>query len=183
MNFEKFTVKAQEAIANSQAIASENGHQTIEDFHLARALLDQQDGVVIPVLKKMEINIEDLNSKIDGFIKDFHKVTGQNVQVFMSPEMNNILNNSFKEAEKLKDEYVSTEHLLIALSASSGKIGQLLKQYGVSRDAIYKILKQIRGNQRITDQNPEDKYQALQRFGKDITELARKQKLDPCDRP
>ncbi len=179
MNFEKFTVKAQEAIANSQVIASENGHQTIEDFHLARALLDQQDGVVIPVIKKMEINIEDLNSKIDGFIKDFHKVTGQNVQVFMSPEMNNILNNSFKEAEKLKDEYVSTEHLLIALSASSGKIGQLLKQYGVSRDSIYKILQQIRGNQRVTDQNPEDKYQALQRFGKDITELARKQKLDP----
>jgi ATP-dependent Clp protease ATP-binding subunit ClpB len=179
MNIEKFTIKAQEALARSQAIASEYGHQTIEDFHLMSALLEQQEGVIIPVLRKLEVNINEFNNKISNIIKNFPKVSGQNVQIYMSNALNGILNNAAKEAEKLKDEFVSTEHLLISLSASSGRAGELLKQYGVTKDRIYKILVEIRGNQRVTDQNPEDKYQALKRFGKDITELAKKQKLDP----
>ncbi len=179
MNFEKFTIKAQEALARSQAIASENGHQTIEDFHLMSALLEQKEGIILPVLKKLEVDIDAFSSRISDMVDKFPKVAGQNIQIYMSGSLNGILNDASNEAQKLKDEYVSTEHILIALSASAGKVGELLKQYGVTRDRIYKILVEIRGNQKITDQNPEDKYQALERFGKDITELARKQKLDP----
>ncbi|GAI23392.1 unnamed protein product, partial [marine sediment metagenome] len=121
----------------------------------------------------------DFSSKIDDALARQPKVSGQTAQIYISPELNNILNNAFGEAEQLKDEYVSTEHILISLALSSGKVGQLLKQYGVTKDRIYQILVSIRGSQRITDQNPEDKYQALKKFGKDITELARKGKLDP----
>ena len=179
MNFEKFTIKAQEALARSQALASEYGHQTVEDFHLMSALLEQKEGIILPVLKKLEVNIDDFSKKVDTIVKEFPKVSGQNIQIYMSSGLTGILNNAFKEAEKLKDEFVSSEHILISLAESSGKIGELLKEYGVTKDKIYRVLVEIRGNQRITDQNPEDKYQALQRFGKDITELAKKQKLDP----
>ncbi|HAJ96086.1 MAG TPA: type VI secretion system ATPase TssH, partial [Actinobacteria bacterium] len=179
MQFDKFTIKSQEAISGAQTAASENGHQSIEDMHLMSAMLEQEEGIIIPVLQKLEINIEELRIKIDGLIKNAPKVSGATAQIFMGNELNNILNDALKEAQQLKDEYVSTEHILIAMARSSGKVGEILKQYGVTRDRIYKILVEIRGNQRITDQNPEDKYQALKKFGKDITELARKGKLDP----
>ncbi|MBA7509348.1 Chaperone protein ClpB [subsurface metagenome] len=179
MQIEKFTIKAQEILSQAQRIASENGHQSIDDIHLMSAMLGQKDGIIIPILKKLEVNIDDFSSKIDDALAGQPKVSGQTAQVYISPELNNILNNAFSEAEQLKDEYVSTEHILISLAQSSGRVGQLLKQYGVTRDRIYQILVSIRGSQRITDQNPEDKYQALKRFGKDITDLARKGKLDP----
>ena len=179
MQFEKLTIKTQEALSRAQVIASENGHQTIEDIHLMAALLEQKDGVIIPILAKLEINIDEFIKKVGDAVKRFPKVSGQNVQIYLSSELNDILNTAAKEAEQLKDDFISTEHILIALSESGGKVGELLKQSGVTKDRIFKILVEIRGNQRITDQNPEDKYQALQRFGKDITDLARKQKLDP----
>lgn len=179
MNFEKFTIKTQEALARSQAIASENGHQTIEDFHLLSALLEQKDGIIYPILQKLEVNIDDFTNKLENIIKTFPKVTGQNLQLYIGSDLNNVLMQAFKEAENLKDEYVSTEHIIIAMSEGRGKAAELLKQYGVTKERILRILVEIRGTQRITDPNPEDKYQALARFGKDITELARKQKLDP----
>ncbi len=179
MNFEKFTIKTQEALARSQAIASENGHQTIEDFHLLSALLEQKDGIIYPILQKLEVNIDDFTNKLESIIKTFPKVTGQNLQLYIGSDLNNVLMQAFKEAENLKDEYVSTEHIIIAMSEGRGKAAELLKQYGVTKERILRILVEIRGTQRITDPNPEDKYQALARFGKDITELARKQKLDP----
>jgi len=179
MQFDKFTIKSQEAISGAQMAASENGHQSIEDIHMMSVMLEQKEGVMIPVLQKLEINIEELRMKIDGLIKNAPKVSGAPAQIFMGSELNNILNDAFKEARQLKDEYVSTEHILIAMAQSSGKVGEILKQYGVTRDRIYQILVEIRGNQKITDQNPEDKYQALKKFGKDITELAGNGKLDP----
>jgi ATP-dependent Clp protease ATP-binding subunit ClpB len=179
MNFEKFTIKAQEALSRAQAIASENGHQSIEDFHLMSAFLEQSEGIILPILSKLEVNTDDFAKKIEDIIKKYPKVTGQNVQIYIGSELNNILNAAFKEAQQLKDEFVSTEHILIAMSEGKGKVAELLRQLGVTKDRIYRILVEIRGSQRITDQNPEDKYQALQRFGKDITDLAAKQKLDP----
>ncbi|MBM3708854.1 MAG: ATP-dependent chaperone ClpB [Actinobacteria bacterium] len=179
MNFEKFTIKTQEALTRAQAIASENGHQSIEDFHLMSALLEQSEGVILPVLAKLEVNINEFTKRVENLIRNFPKVSGQNIQIYIGAELNNILNNAFKEAQQLKDEFVSTEHILIAMAEGKGRVSELLRQYGVTKERIYRILVEIRGSQRITDANPEDKYRALQRFGKDITELAAKQKLDP----
>ena len=179
MQLDKFTIKAQEALSRAQNIASEYGNQNIEDTHLTAALLEQKEGVVLKILKKLEVNTADFSRKIKDTIERYPKVSGQSTQVYISQQLNNILNNASREAEQLKDEYVSTEHILISMVEGGGKVGQFLKQAGVTRDRIYQILVEIRGNQRITDQNPEDKYQALERFGKDITGLARKGKLDP----
>ena len=179
MQFDKFTLKSQEALSDARSIASENGHQSIEDVHIMSAMLKQKDGIIIPVLQKLEVDPEDFRAKVDSLIKNTPKVTGGAAQLYISNDLNNILDDSFKEALQLKDEYVSTEHILISMAQSKGKIGGLLKESGVTKDRIYQILVEIRGSQRITDQNPENKYQALQKFGKDITELARKGKLDP----
>ncbi|MHB8280789.1 MAG: ATP-dependent chaperone ClpB [Candidatus Humimicrobiaceae bacterium] len=179
MQFEKFTIKAQEAVSAANTIAMDNGNQEIADVHLINALLEQEEGIIIPILQKLEINLEDFNKKINGELKKYPKVSGANIQVYLSPELNNTLNVALKEAQQLKDDYVSTEHLLIALSESKSRIGEILRQFQISKSKIYQILVEIRGSQRVTDQNPEDKYQALQKFGKDITELARKGKLDP----
>ena len=179
MNFEKFTIKAQDALAAAQSIASEHGHQSIEDFHLLSALLEQQETVILPILQKLEINVPSLKKDVADIIGSHPKVTGQNVQIYIGPQLNNILESALKEAEKLKDDYVSTEHILIAMSEGRGKAGDLLRHNGVTKERIFKILVELRGSQRVTDQNPEDKYQALARYGKDITELAGKQKLDP----
>ena len=179
MQIDKFTIKAQEAISRAQNIASEYGHQNIDDFHLMAALLEQKDGIVLPVLQKLGVNIGEFKDKIKDLIKKNPKVTGQSAQVYISQQLNDVLNSSFKEAERLRDEYVSTEHILISMAQSTGKVGQLLKELEVTKDRIYKVLVDVRGNQRVTDQNPEGKYQALERFGKDITQLAKKGKLDP----
>jgi len=179
MQIDKFTIKAQEAISRAQNIASEYGHQNIDDFHLMAALLEQKDGIVTPVLQKLGVNIGEFKDKIKDLIKKNPKVTGQSAQVYISQQLKDVLNSSIKEAERLKDEYVSTEHILISMAQSTGKVEELLKKLGVTRDRIYKVLVEVRGNQRVTDQNPEGKYQALERFGKDITHLAKKGKLDP----
>ena len=179
MEFEKFTIKSQELLSGAQKIASENGHQSIEDIHVASVMLGQKDGVTIPILQKLEANIDGIKKKIEDLINKHPKVVGSTAQIYMGAELTNILNNAFSEAEKLKDQYVSTEHILIAMAQSSGTVGKIFKEEGITKDKIYKILVDIRGNQRVTDQNPEDKYQALERYGKDVTELARKGNLDP----
>ncbi len=179
MQIDKFTIKAQELLSEAQRIASENGNQSVDDVHLMSAMLEQKEGIIIPVLKKLEVNIDDLSGRINDVLVKQPKVSGQAAQLYISTGLNNVLNNAFNEAGQLKDEYVSTEHILMALAQSSGEIGEILRQYGVTKDSIYKILVSIRGSQRITDQNPEDKYQALERYGKDITDLAKRGKLDP----
>ncbi len=179
MKFDKFTIKAQEALAQANNTASENGNQEIEDLHLMDALLGQTDGIILPILEKLEINTSELKAKVEKEIDKMPKVQGGALQTYLGSNLNYVLSAAFKEAESLKDEYVSTEHLLIALIESKGFIGRLLKEYRVTKEQIYQTLVQIRGSQTVTDQNPEDKYQALKRFGKDITDIARKGKLDP----
>jgi len=178
MQFDKFTIKSQEALTRAQAIASGNGHQSVEDIHMMSAMLEPGGGIIIPVLQKLEVNIDDLRSRIDEAVSNAPKVSG-GAQIYMGSGLKNILDQAFSEARQLKDEYVSTEHILVAIAQSPGKAGELLRSSGATRDRIYQVLVEIRGSQRITDQNPEDKYQALKRFGKDLTDLARKQKLDP----
>ncbi len=179
MKFDKFTIKAQEALAQANNTASENGNQEIEDMHLLDALFNQADGIIVPILEKLEINTDQIKEKAEKEIEKMPKVHGATAQTYLSANLNYVLSTAFKEAESLKDEYVSTEHLLIALLQSKGAVGVLLKQYGITKDKIYQTLVEIRGSQSVTDQNPEDKYQALKRFGKDITDIARKGKLDP----
>ncbi len=179
MQFDKFTVKAQEAISAANTIALDNGNQEIADIHLINALLDQSEGIILPLVEKINIDAAGIAAIFKEELQKYPKVSGDNVQVYLSSELGNTLNIASKVAQQLKDDYVSTEHLLIALSESKSKTGEILRRSGITKQKIFQALVEIRGSQRVTDQNPEDKYQALQRFGKDITELARKGKLDP----
>ncbi len=180
MTFDKFTIKAQEAVAKAQQLASEYGQQQIEPEHLLHTLLADDEGVSASIVKKFGIPLDQLQSKTEATIRDLPKVSGGGGQVYLSQRTNQLFNEAFKEAKSLKDEFVSSEHLLIAISDEKhGKASEILHSYGLSKDMIMKALRDIRGNQRITDQNPEDKYQALERYGRDLTSLARQGKLDP----
>ncbi|MGB9772559.1 MAG: ATP-dependent chaperone ClpB [Bacteroidota bacterium] len=181
MTLDKFTLKAQEALARAQQITAEQTQQQIEPEHLLKALLEDSEGVPLSVLRKLGANVELVHSRLDEAIATFPKVYGGGIgNVYISNRLNAILSAALKEMQKLRDEYVSTEHLLIAIADDrSSEASQILRQQGVTREAIYKVLKEIRGTQRITDQNPEEKYQALQRYGRDLTDAARRGKLDP----
>ncbi|MDD5542242.1 MAG: ATP-dependent chaperone ClpB [Acidobacteriia bacterium] len=179
MRFDKFTLKAQEAIQAAQDLASKQNHQQLESLHLLMALLLQPEGVVLPTLQKLGAPSNAVVADTERALETLPKVSGGASQ-FISPALNQILEHAFKEADQFKDEYVSTEHLLLAIADRKGDAAQtILQKHGVTRDAILKVLTSIRGTQRITDQNPEDKYQALERYARDLTDLARKGKLDP----
>ncbi|MEW6280662.1 MAG: ATP-dependent chaperone ClpB [Candidatus Eremiobacterota bacterium] len=180
MRFDKFTLKAQEAVARGQELADENGQQQLEPVHLLRALLEQEEGVVLPVLRKLGVDTSSLSARVHAELGKLSKVHGGGGQVYLSPKARSVLDKASKEADRLKDEYVSTEHLLLGLAAQTDDpAGRLLKEFGVLPDRIYQVLVQVRGTQRVTDQNPEAKYQALERYGRDLTDMARKGKLDP----
>ncbi len=179
IQFDKFTIKAQEAIANAQKIATEKSNQNVEVEHLLQALLEQEDGIVVLILQKMGILIEDLKINLEKLINKIPKVYGAEVGSYISSTLRKVIDKSFDEANKLKDEYISTEHLLIALTEIESSVKNLFKDKGITKDKIYKTMREIRGSQRVTDQTPENKYQALKKYGTDITELATKGKLDP----
>ncbi|MBI1803832.1 MAG: ATP-dependent chaperone ClpB [Ignavibacteriae bacterium] len=180
MNFQKFTIKSQEAVQNAQEIAASYSNQSIEPEHLLAALVQDSDGIVVPILQKIGANADYIKIKINELIERLPKVTGAGVgNQHIGPALVQLFDAAFKETQALKDEYVSTEHLLLALVATKSSAGQLLADQGVTKDQIYKALKDVRGTQRVTDQTPEEKYQSLQRFGRDLNELARKGKLDP----
>jgi ATP-dependent Clp protease ATP-binding subunit ClpB len=181
MTLDKFTIKAQESISEANQIAIENDQQQIEPEHILKALLSDSEGVVSAVVKKYGVPVEQLQFKLDEAIKKLPKVYGGAAgQVYLSQRSNQILNIAWKEAKALKDEFVSAEHLLIAISSEkTGKAAEILHSFGLNKEMILKALQDIRGNQRVTDQNPEAKYQALQRYGRDLNELARQGKLDP----
>jgi ATP-dependent Clp protease ATP-binding subunit ClpB len=180
MNLNKFTVKSQEAVQNAQEIAASYGNQTIEPEHLLAALVQDPDGLVIPILQRLGANVEYVKIKVNELLERLPKVAGGTVgNQYLGQPLAKLFDDAQKEATALKDEYVSTEHLLLALVASKSHAGTLLTDQGVTKDQIYKALKAIRGTQRVTDQTPEEKYQALQRFGRDLNELARSGKLDP----
>ncbi|MBU1487953.1 AAA family ATPase, partial [bacterium] len=179
IKLEKFTLKAQEATRDAQGVASRNNHQQVEPVHLLTALLEQKEGIALSILQKLGIEIATLKGRIEEELSKVPKVSGQIGQLYLSPNLAQVLEAAQGEASKLKDEYVSTEHLIIALSEGKEEIGKILGEMGITRENILKVLLDIRGTQRVTDQNPEDKYQALKRFGRNLTDLAKKGKLDP----
>ncbi len=180
MNLKKFTVKSQEAIQNAQDIAASYGNQVIEPEHLFAALVQDAGGTVTPMLEKAGANVSLVKIRVGEMLDRLPKVSGSGIgSQNISPAFGKVLEQAQKQGEELKDEYVSTEHLLMALLETPGNVSRLLKEQGVSREVLFAVLKDIRGNQRVTDQNPEDKYQALQRYGRDLNELAKKGKLDP----
>ncbi len=179
LRFEKMTVKAQEALQSAQDIAASHENQSIEPVHLLSALVAQVDGVVSPLLARLGIRPELLTQELDREIGKLPRVTGF-AQQNMSRALNDVLERAFKEAENFKDEYVSTEHMFLAIAGQDrDPAGQLLKKQGASHEAILQALTGLRGNQRVTSQNPESTYAALEKYARDLTELARKSKLDP----
>ncbi|MGB9497553.1 MAG: ATP-dependent chaperone ClpB [Dissulfuribacterales bacterium] len=180
MQFEKFTIKSQEALQGAQSLAQSKGHQQIEPEHLLKTLLEQPEGIVPSVLKKMGVEVQAIEAEVDNAVNNLPRVSGAGLQIYMSSTLNQILEKAFAVADKMKDEYVSQEHLLLAiLDASHTKAGQALARHGVNKDTFLQALVSIRGSQRITDPNPEEKYQALEKYGRDLTSLARSGKLDP----
>jgi ATP-dependent Clp protease ATP-binding subunit ClpB len=180
MQFDKFTIKSQEAIQESQNIAERNGHQEIRPEHLLTALLEQKDGVIIPVLQKMGVNPVSLLEEAKRFTDNLPKVSGSGFgQVYASQSFKKLLDQSFSLAANMQDEYVSQEHLFLALLSEKGVVADTLQRYGVTKDAFLQALVSIRGNQRVTDPNPEEKYQALEKYARNLTDVAKKGKLDP----
>jgi ATP-dependent Clp protease ATP-binding subunit ClpB len=179
LRFDKMTVKAQEAVQESQEIAGRHENQAIEPLHLLVALVEQKDGVVPPLLARLGIRSELLMQDVDREISRLPKVQGFG-QHNMSRALNDVLERSFDEAQKFKDEYVSTEHLFLAIAAAeSDPAGRLLKKHGASHEAILQALAGVRGSQRVTSQNPETTYASLEKYARDLTDLARRSKLDP----
>ncbi len=179
MRLDKFTIKAQDAIQEAQQFAGSKGHQQVDSLHLLVSLLQQKQGVVIPVMKKLGVNSDEVLAKTYKAVESLPQVSGVQGQ-YISNELKDILNKAIVEAGRLKDEYVSTEHLLLSLvDSKQSAAGKILVDSGVNSADIFAALKDIRGSQRVTDQNPEEKYQALERYCKDLVELASKGKLDP----
>ena len=177
--FDKFTVKAQEALQATQEIASRNGNQQLEPVHLLLALIQQPEGIVSGILQRMGVAPGPASQEVEKAIGELPKVGGS-TDHYMSPGLKEVFDQSFKETERFKDEFVSTEHLLLALAKKTNDpAGRILKRLGVTHDSILQALVAVRGSQRVTDQNPEGKYQALEKYARDLTNLARRGKLDP----
>ncbi len=179
LRFDKFTVKAQEALQAAQEMSGRAGQQQVEPAHILWALVAQQDGVVPPLLEKLGVSPSALASGAEKLVERLPKVSGGGEQ-FLSRAANGVLEKAFSEAERLKDEYVSTEHILLAISAAGrDPAAELLVRAGASHDAILQAMTAIRGSHRVTSQNPEATYRALEQYARDLTELARRGKLDP----
>jgi ATP-dependent Clp protease ATP-binding subunit ClpB len=179
IRFDKLTLKAQEALRAAQVLAADRSHQEITGLHLLHALLAQAEGVVPPLLEKLGVRPEAVSQEIDRALAELPRVEGA-AQSFIGPRLEEILRHAFKQAEDFKDEYVSTEHLLLSMLEQKGSPAEkILSRHGVRRDAVLQALQAVRGNQRVTDPEPEGKYQTLERYARDLTELARRGKLDP----
>jgi ATP-dependent Clp protease ATP-binding subunit ClpB len=177
MRLDQLTVKAQEAVAGAQSQAQKYDHAEVTPLHLLLALVDEKDGVVNPILQKVGADSARLREAIQAEMDRLPRASG--TQTGVSRGFQDVLNQAQKDADRLKDQYVSTEHLLLGLAQIKSDARDMLTQQGVDHHAILQALKDVRGNQRVTDQNPEDKYQALQRYGRDLIEVARQGKLDP----
>ncbi len=180
MNQNRLTEKAQEALVQSQEIASAYNHSQIDPEHLLLSLLRQTDGVVPQIVRKLDIAPQALQRELEEDLQQRPKVYGVATQVGIGLALQNVLKRAEAQAQSMRDEFVSTEHLLMGIVlVPTGRAGDILKQQGVTLDRIYEALTSIRGTQRVTDQTPEDKYQALERYGRDLTDAARRGKLDP----
>ena len=178
MNTQRFTIKSQELLADMQDLASSYGHQEIKDLHLLKAMLTQEEGLIQPALEKLEVSIPKVKSEVENALNKLPKVSGSSQQ-YLSQEVLDILHQAEKEADQFQDDYISTEHLLLAILAKGKEAANILKNAGLQADKLLLALKELRGNQRVTDQNPEAKYQALEKYARNLTRLARMEKLDP----
>jgi ATP-dependent Clp protease ATP-binding subunit ClpB len=178
MDINKLTLKSQDALGAAQRLAQEGNHQQVEPVHLALALMGQTDGVILPLLQRLGAAPAAVRARLEGLLDGLPKVYGR-VETYLSAALRDALERAFGEAEGLGDAYVSTEHLFLALLEGGDDVAAVLAESVGSRAAVLDALKDIRGSQRVTDQNPEDKYQALERFGRDLTEAARRGRLDP----
>ena len=179
MRLDKLTIKSQEAIQEAQGQCSARGHQSLEASHLLAALLAQPDGSTLPILLKLGVSADQLARELDRQLEQTPKVTG-GAQAQMSKALSRIMEAAFEEAAGMQDEYISTEHLLLAVASDDGDAsGRMLRSVGASREGILQALQSIRGSAKITDQEPESKYQSLEKFGTDLTDAARIGKLDP----
>ena len=181
MRFDKFTIKSQELIQDAQSLASRQGHQHFEPEHLLAAMLKDTDGIAGAMLRKLGVSPGEVNREVAGVLEKLPSVSGGGMgDVYLSARSKAVLEAAFAEATKMKDEYVSIEHIFLAIAdEKNGQAAAILSRSGVARDSILKVLLDIRGNQRITDPNPEEKYQALEKFCRDMTDLARLGKVDP----
>ncbi|HEX8253954.1 MAG TPA: ATP-dependent chaperone ClpB [Thermoanaerobaculia bacterium] len=180
MNFNKLTVKAQEAVAEAQNLARGAGNPELAPEHLLLALVRQEGGIVAPILNKLGVAPGTVEAEIAAEVAKFSKVGGASAEPMPSNSLRKVFDAAFESATSFNDEYVSTEHLLLAIAdAKNTTAAQVLRRHGVVADAVLKALQSVRGTQRVTDQNPEDKYQALERYARDLTALARRGKLDP----
>ena len=179
-NLEKYTDKAREAVLAAQSLAQEANHNQVEPEHLLAALLSQADGVVPQLLQALGMAPAQLAAEVEGRLANRPKVYGPSAQLGLSQALGRVLTQAEREAAQMRDDYVSTEHLLLALTGDrAGDAAHLLGRYGIDRNAIYRALSQVRGSQRVTTQNPEATYQSLEKYGRDLTQLARQGKLDP----
>ena len=181
MRFDKFTLKVQEALQEAQTLAQTMGHQAIEPEHLLVCFLQQQDSIAAAILTKLNATPQKIEQELQTYLKKQPSVGGGGAgQAYLSARLNKLFDKAMTEAAQLKDEYVSAEHVVVAMSEEKeGQAGKVLRQNGITKDNIFKVLVDIRGNQRVTDPNPEGKYQALERYARDFNELARKGQFDP----
>src|SRR6266581_2504230 len=178
MRLDKFTLRAQEAIQAAIELAERNQNQQVEPEHLLAAMLEQPEGIVRPILGKLAVNVQVVLNDTQAAISRFPRVEGG--QQYFSPRLSQVFTATQKLADKMQDEFNSTEHLLLAIAdEKDGEAGKLLRQHGVKRDDLFKVIEQMRGGSKITDQNAEQNYQALSKYARDLTDLARQGKLDP----
>ncbi len=181
MRFDKFTIKSQELIQKAQSLAAQNNNQQIEPEHLLAAMLGEQEGIAVNLLRKLGVSPGDVAQKLETVLDKFPKITtGVDGTTYISSRTKNVFDAAFSESAKMKDQYVGIEHILLAiLDEKQGESAKILSRYDITKESILKVLMDIRGSQRITDPHPEEKYQALERFSRDLTDLARLGKLDP----
>jgi len=180
IRMDKMTMMTQEALQSAHSLAMDHDHQQMDVEHLLLVMLSQEKNIIIPVLQKLGVGLEQVAKELADQLSKMPKVQGiSSDQVYMSPRLTQVLEAAQKEAERLQDEYVSTEHVLIAAADEKGPAGEILRSHGVTKDEIFKVLQQIRGGQRVTDQNPENKYEAIKQYAHDLTEAAAKGKMDP----
>ena len=180
MRYDKFTIKSQEALADAQSLADKRGQQEISPPHLALSLLNQPDGIVRPIVAKSGVPMNLIMEGLEKELSKLPQISGSGLTSYVGPDLKTVLDVAQAEAEKMRDEFVSTEHLLLAILAhKNNPAARVLIDAGLTRDLVFKVLQDVRGQQRVTDQNPEEKYQALQKFTRDLTDAARRQKLDP----
>ena len=180
MDVNKFTEKSQEAVGQAQALATRHGQRQVELEHLFLALLEQEGGLAGKILSRLDVDAGQLKQKVEQEIASLPSVQGPGAgQLYLGTRLREVLDRAQQEASQLKDDYVSIEHLLLGITKDDGPSGKLLEEHGVSRESLLLALKDVRGSQRVTSQNPENTYEALEQYGRDLTELASSGKLDP----